>query len=315
MPYVLIPLIIIIAAILLILAVSFVCFLKIFYSPKKRQKNKDEFPTPEGAVYDPFREQMVKWIKEVRLMEHTDCSVTSFDGLVLKGKYFEYEKGAVTEILFHGYKGTAERDLCGGVKRCFALGHNALIVDHRASGSSEGKVITFGTNESRDCLSWIDFVINNIDKNARIILTGISMGAATVMTASSENLPKNVIGVLADCGYTSTKEIVKKVMKDMKLPPNMLYPFARLGARLFGKFDPDSTSPISSMKKCRLPIIFFHGDTDDYVPCHMSEENYAACASENKKLVITRGAGHGLCFLADEAGYLKELNDFFAPYV
>ena len=248
-------------------------------------------------------------------MEHTDVSVLSFDGLKLCGKYYEQKKGAPIEILFHGYKGTGERDMCGGVYRCFELGRNALIVDQRASGSSEGRVITFGAKESRDCLTWIDFVINNIDKDAKIIITGISMGAATVMMAASMGLPPNVIGVLADCGYTSTKAIIKKVTKDMKLPQNLLYPFVKLGAKLFGGFDPDANSPIISMSKCPLPIIFFHGDADDYVPCYMSEENYNACASEHKRLVITPDAGHGLCFPVDMKAYFAELNDFFTPHL
>ena len=120
----------------------------------------------------------------------------------------------------------------------------------------------------------MNFAVQNIDKDAKIIITGISMGAATVMMAASKPLPANVVGVLADCGYTSTKDIIKKVIRDMKLPADLLYPFARLGAMLFGGFDPDADSPIASMKRCRLPVIFFHGDADDYVPCSMSEENY-----------------------------------------
>lgn len=298
-----------------VLVTSYICFHRIFLANRKRVKNKEEYETPEGKIYDPYRPQMVEWIKETRAMPHTDVNIMSFDGLKLHGKYFEYKKGAPIEILFHGYRGTAERDLSGGVYRCHSLERNALIIDHRASGESEGKIITFGVKESRDCLSWINFVINNIDKNAKIIITGISMGAATVMTASSMPLPRNVIGVLADCGYTSAKDIIKKVITDMHLPANLLYPFARLGARLFGGFDPDETSPIESMKKCRLPIIFFHGDTDDFVPCYMSEENYEACTSEHKRLVITPGAGHGLCFPTNQKAYLDELRNFFAPHL
>ncbi len=293
-----------------VITAALVCFFKIFYS--RRKKTKEEYPVPHGRIYEPHREQMIAWIKEIRSMPHTDISITSFDGLTLRGKYYEYKKGAPIEILFHGYRGTSERDLCGGVHRCFALGHNALMVDHRASGNSDGRVITFGAKEYRDCLFWIDEVIRSVDPQAKIILTGISMGAATVMIAAGKELPENVVGILADCGYTSTEDIVKKVMKDMKLPPKLLYPFARLGARLFGGFDPDEDSPIKSMKSCRLPIIFFHGNADDYVPCSMSERNFAACSSDNKRLVITEGAGHGLCFPTDTQTYLLELKNFFA---
>ena len=295
----------------LMLLISFLIFLKIFFAVRREPRRKEEFPIPEGAIYEAHREQMVEWMKEIRAMERTDHSILSYDGLRLCGKYYEYKKGAPIEILFHGYRGTAERDLCGGVHRCFSIGHNALIVDQRAAGTSEGHVITFGERERRDCLAWVDYVIENIDKDARIILTGISMGAATVMMAASMELPPNVIGVLADCGYTSTKEIIQKVIRDMKLPAKPIYPLVKLGAKLFGGFDPDAFSPLASMKQCKLPVIFFHGDTDDFVPCHMSEENHAACAAERKRLVIIHGAGHGLCFPVDQETYLKELRDFF----
>ena len=309
--YLLIPLLIAAGLVFVALVASAVCFFKIFYA--WRQEDSEEFPTPPGAVYDPFRPQMVDWIKRLRALEHTDVKIRAFDGLTLCGTYYECKKGAPIEILFHGYQGTAERDLNGGVFRCFAAGRNALIVDHRAHGKSEGRVITFGARERRDCLSWVDFVVREIDKDAKIILTGVSMGAATVMLAASMPLPPNVVGILADCGYTSTKEIVKKVIRDMKLPAWLLYPFVRLGAIIYGGFDPNSYSPTESMKKCTLPIIFYHGDDDGFVPCYMSEQNFAVCTSQQKKLVITAGAGHGLCYPRDEQGYLEALGAFFEP--
>lgn len=310
MLYWLIPLIIIAVILIATLATAYVCFFRIFYSPRK--KCEDEFPIPDGKAYAERREQLIDWVKGARELPHTDVSITSTDGLKLCGKYYEYKKGAPLEILFHGHRGSAERDLSGGVYRCFELGHNALIVDHRASGHSEGRVITFGIKERHDCVDWVNFAINNIDADAKIIITGISMGAATVMMMSAMDLPSNVVGVLADCGYTSSEDIIKKVMRDMKLPADLLYPFARLGARLFGGFGLDEFSPIEAMKKCRLPIIFFHGDADSYVPCYMSEQNFEACVSDKKRLVIIEGAEHGLCFPAAMKKYVTELGDFFA---
>ena len=298
------------AALLLLLLAAAVCYFMIFHS--FRTKEKEEYPIPKGEIYEVYREDMVRWIKEARARPQKEVSIRSFDGLTLRGIYYECEKGAPIEILFHGYRGTGERDLSGGVARCFALKHNALIVDHRASGKSDGHVITFGVYESRDCLKWVDFVLREIDPKAKIILTGISMGAATVMVAASQKLPDNVIGVLADCGYTSPRAIIKKVMRDLKLPADLLYPIARLGARLFGGFDPDAASPIESMKRSRLPVIFLHGDTDDFVPHAMSVENYEACIKE-KRLVTIRNAGHGLAFPVDQELYLTALHEFFDP--
>ena len=311
MLYWLIPVLIAVFLLIAVLIACLVCFFMIFYSPKKIQKNKDQFHTPSGKVYDPYRTQMVAWIKEALALPHTEHSIRSHDGLTLTGTYYEFEKGAPVEILFHGYKGNGIRDLSGGIFRCQALGHNALVVDLRASGKSEGRIITFGAKESLDCVAWANYYATEIDPDAKIILTGVSMGAATVMTAASMPLPKQVVGILADCGYTSTEDIIKKVMRDMKLPANLLYPFARLSAIAIGHFDPNKTSPIQSMAITSLPVIFFHGDTDDFVPAYMSEQNYDACTSEKKRLVITPSAGHGLCYPVDQEGYVKELREFF----
>ena len=219
----------------LVLLTSYVCFLLTFYAPKK--KLKEEFELPPGKIYEPYRETMMNWNRETRQLPCKEVSITSFDGLTLYGKYYEFSSDAPIELMFHGYRGSAERDLCGGVQRCFALGRSCLLVDQRTSGKSGGRVITFGVKESRDCLKWIDYIIENINKDAKIIITGISMGAATVTIAAGEKLPKNVIAALADCGYTSAKSIIKKVIKDLKLPPNIMYPFVKFGARIYGGFD------------------------------------------------------------------------------
>lgn len=298
-----------------VLITAYICYKRVFYSPPRQPLAADEYPTPPGEIYDEYRPQMVEWIKQIRVMEHLDVSVQSFDGLTLRGKYFEHTKGAPIELMLHGYRGTAEADLAGGVYRAFAQGRSVLMVDHRGAGESDGNVITFGVNESRDCLSWVDFITKHIDADARIILTGISMGAATVLTAAGEDLPSNVVGVIADCGYSTPRAIIKKVIRDMHLPANLLYPFVRLGARIYGRFDPDARSPLAAMPRCHVPVIFFHGDTDDFVPSYMSEENYAACAAPDKRLVITKGAGHGLCLPIDPQGYLAHLSSFFDPYL
>lgn len=292
----------------LTLLTSFICFLITFYAAP--EKPKEEFEIPPGAIYEPYRDIMVNWMKEARTLNPKEVSIKSFDGLTLYGKYYKYSEDAPIELMFHGYRGNAERDLCGGVQRCFALGRSCLIVDQRTAGKSGGRVITFGIKESRDCLSWVDYIIEKINPNAKIIITGISMGAATVTIAAGESLPKNVIAALADCGYTSPKAIIKKVIKDLKMPPNLMYPFIKLGARIFGGFDLEKYSPIEAMKKCTIPIIFIHGTTDDFVPYEMSVENFNACTHKCKKMVTVEGAGHGLAYLKDTDGYFKGIREF-----
>jgi fermentation-respiration switch protein FrsA (DUF1100 family) len=294
----------------LVVLIAFICYLYVFYARKTPPLGPDEYSIPEGKSYLPYRDQMFAWQKQMRAMPSEEFTITSFDGLKLSGKYFEQKPGAVTELMFHGYRGSAERDLCGGIQRAFALGHNVLIVDQRTSNHSEGHTITFGIKEHRDCLAWVDFAVSHFGPDIKLILTGISMGAATVVMAAGQPLPDNVVGVLADCGYDSAREIICKCAADLKIPGKLVYPFIRLGAVLFGGFDPDETSPIEAIRNCRLPIIFFHGDSDDFVPCYMSQRLYDACPSP-KRLVVIPGADHGLCYLIDPEGYLREAGAFF----
>ena len=293
---------------LLCLLTAFICYRMAFYSAPRKPQSGDTIDIPEGDIYEVFREDMERWCSEIRKMPHEDVEITSFDGLTLRGKFYECTPGAPMEVMFHGYRGSGERDLNGGVQRCFRLGRSALIVEQRASGPSDGKTITFGVNEHKDCLAWAEFAQKRYGR--KMILTGISMGASTVLMAAGKELPENVVGILADCGYSDQQAIIRKVIRDMKLPDGIAYPFVKLGARLFGGFKLDGYTPIDAVKTAKVPIIFFHGQDDAFVPCQMSRELYDACAAP-KKLVEIPEAGHGLSYLVDPETYINELRAFF----
>ena len=295
---------------ILVIFISYICYRMAFYV--RRLPNDDKICTPDGAIYDPFRDDMIRWIKEVRQMKAEDFYIRSDDGLHLHGRFYEYAPGAPIELMFHGYRGSAERDLSGGVQRCFLLGRSAFLVDQRCSNESDGHVITFGIKEHKDCLRWIDFVIDHFGPDVKIILTGISMGASTVLMAAGHKLPENVVGVLADCGFNSAKDIMFSVIRSMGLPPALCYPFVKLGARIFAGFDLEEYSAQDAMKLCEVPLIFFHGLDDDFVPCWMSEKCYDSCTVK-KKLVLIPGAGHGLSYPVAPERYLSALREFFGP--
>lgn len=302
-----------------VLLTSYICFYLVFYVPKKKKRmtqidmdalNTADPDIPEGHIYEAYRDDMVKWTYAIRAMNPKTFSIQSKDGLTLRAKFYELTPDAPVEILFHGYRGNAERDLNGGVFRCASLGHSALLVDHRASGHSDGKIITFGVKEVEDGLLWIDFVRTQFGEDVEIFLGGVSMGAATAMMLAGKDLPANVKGILADCGYTSAREIIKKVVREMKLPADLLYPFIKWGARIFGGFDLDATPPVEAVKRSQVPMIFLHGDTDDFVPLEMSLACYEACSAP-KAFAAIRGAGHGLAYPVDKEGYVKAVADFY----
>lgn len=310
LPVIIISSVVILLAIILFLVVPYICYKIAFYVSDLEKVKNYNFNYPLDKLYAPYMGKMNEYVEKAKELPHEEHCITSFDGLKLYAKFFECKKGAKIEIMMPGYRGNAERDLSGGIERAFAVGHSVLLVDQRASGKSEGNIISFGINERKDCLKWINYVIENIDQNAQIILTGVSMGAATVLMTAGEKLPKNVIGVLADCGYSTPKEIIKLYTKRMKLPPTLMYPFVKLSARIYAKFNLSEASPIEAIKKSNLPIIFYHGDNDNFVPHYMSEKMYEVYQNK-KRLVSIHGAGHGLAYVVDSELYIKELKEFF----
>lgn len=295
---------------LLVFITAYICFRMVFYSKPRTEEHLSRIRLPKGEEYAPYREEMRKWIEDARTLPYEPMEIRSHDGLILRGRYYEKIAGAPIEIQFHGYRGDSDRDLSGAIYRAFAVGRNALIVDHRGSGRSEGNVITFGILERRDCLLWVEQAIRRSGDDVELHLTGISMGAATVLMAAGEPLPKNVKGVLADCPYSSARAIIQKVMRDRHIPVPILYPFVRLGARIFGHFHLEETSPVDAVKRARVPIILYHGEGDTFVPCDMSREIYAACASQKKRLVTVPTAPHGMAYSEDKDYYLKTLKEF-----
>jgi len=242
-----------------------------------------------------------------RRMDDAPCQwveTTSFDGLKLRGRYYHTQDNAPILLLFHGYRSMTLRDSAGGYYLGKLLGFNILAVDQRCHGNSQGHTIGFGILERRDCLSWINFILDNYGKDSKIILSGLSMGAATVLLASELDLPKNVLCIMADCPYSSADEIIRKVSRDRGIPDDLAYPFINLSARLFGRFHLTASSAKDAVKHAKIPILLFHGEDDRFVPCEMSRKIYANCNSR-AELHTFPGAGHGLCYIVDPVGYEK----------
>jgi fermentation-respiration switch protein FrsA (DUF1100 family) len=96
----------------------------------------------------------------------------------------------------------------------------------------------------------------------------------------------------------------------MHYPPELIYPFIKLGAKIYGHFDLEEYTPLEAMKTCKIPVIFFHGEDDNFVPCEMSRINYEACQTA-KRLVTMKGADHGLVYVIDNERYFSAVEEFF----
>lgn len=280
-----------------------------FYSPEKNRTDTIEFPAGEG--YDDKMDHMQDLVRQMSELPFEAVTITSFDGKTLYGRYYHVRDGAPLQIQLHGYRSHAFRDFCGGAKLAMKLGHNVLLADQRAHGKSQGSTISFGVLERFDCRSWAYYAHERFDADVPIILTGISMGAATVLMASDLELPETVRGIVADCPYSSPKEIIVKVAGEMGMPPKLAGVFCGLGAFLYGHFRLGSASAADSVKRTKLPVLLLHGESDTFVPCEMSRRIYDACASE-KQLETFPDASHGVSYLKDPKRYESVVQGFVA---
>ena len=248
-------------------------------------------------------------IREFEGVPFEVVSITSHDGLKLMGKYYHVADGAPLEICCHGYKGNAIRDFCGQWRLAKEAGHNLLLIDQRCHGDSQGHTITFGILEQKDVLGWIRWAGDRFGK-VPILLCGVSMGAATVLMVSGQQLPETVKAVLADCPFDAPSNIIKKVLgQDMGMPVPVVYPLIKLGGMLYGKFNLDADSPVSAVKDSKIPILLIHGDDDRFVPYAMGQNVHAA-APEKITFHTVPGAGHALNYVTDPEGYAKVFRAF-----
>lgn len=238
-----------------------------------------------------------------------DVYITSEDGLRLHGTYFPRE-GNKLVICFHGYTSEGMNDYIGLSGYYMKNGYSMLLVDERAHGKSEGKYIGFGCKDRYDALCWITWAIEKYGDDLQILLHGTSMGGATVLMTSGLDLPKQVKGIISDCGFTSPKYVFSHVLRSMyHMPAFPLIQITDFMNKKKAGYGLDTCNAAREVRKAKIPILLIHGDADFFVPCSMCEEIYENCASPVKKLIV-KGASHAESYYTDTKAYETALDDF-----
>lgn len=258
-------------------------------------------------------EKVVCGKKDLEKYTPEEVKIMSDDGLSLCGLLYSPEaKTDTTVICMHGYHSDSKNDFCTAIGYLLGLGFNVLTVSQRAHGKSEGRCLTFGIKEKDDCLQWCRYAVSRFGDNSKIILDGVSMGAATVTMAAdrSVGLPENVKLIVADSGYSSPWDIICDFAKrNYHLPAFPTVHILRLVTKIIYGFDIKEGSSVEAVKNTDIPIFFAHGKADDFVPYEMAERVSGACASDHL-LFSADNAGHALAFLVDSNGYKAALEKF-----
>ncbi len=266
--------------------------------------------TAYGKYYDNIR------LGDRFLREHnaTVVETLSYDGLKLSAHWVPAENPKGTILFAHGYRSSKLVDFSLAFEFYHKQGMNILAPDQRAHGKSEGRLITFGVKESRDMQSWVVYH-NCAFGTYPVILSGLSMGASTMLYLADADLPPNVKGIIADCGFTSPYEIIKSVFERViHLPAAPTLWVTNFFTRIFAGFGLREKDTRNSLKNSKIPVFMIHGTADGFVPCEMTQKGFDACTGE-KKLLLAEGAEHGTSFLVQKEKYTAMICDFLKQNV
>ena len=289
---------------------------------KRKKKREDSSGAggsqPErGLGFADFRKELEAgkaWFEE---QEKERITMTSHDGLKLVAYFLPAEgEGNKILILMHGYRNKGiVWDFANLVKFYHDMGYHLLVPYQRAHGESEGKYICFGVKERYDLVQWTEYMAGRFGGKCNIFLAGISMGCATVLMAAGLKLPKQVKGLIADCGFTSPWDILAHVLKrDFHLPKFPFLYVADYICRAKAGFHFQECSVVDSMKWNRIPVLFIHGGKDEFVPARMSQMNYDACGAEKEIFIVDRAA-HGTSNLVEPEAYRQKVIGFMERFV
>ncbi len=240
--------------------------------------------------------------------------VSATDHLKLNANYVAADKATnKTIVIAHGFGADGSR--MGAYAGMFHdMGYNILVPDDRGAGSSEGNYIGYGWPDRLDYVKWINQVIKRNGQNSEIVMFGVSMGGATTMMVSGEKTPSQVKAFIEDCGYTSVYDEISYQAKQMyNLPAWPLVPTVSAITKVRAGYGFKEASALKQVKKNQKPMLFIHGDKDDFVPTRMVYPLYKADKGP-KELAIFKGAGHAKSYASDPSRYESVTHKFLEKY-
>ncbi len=297
---------------------------KVFFTMFKRNPNANhdndnniEDPTRNklmGPHLDDYVATKIETQEKFTNLPFEMLTITTEDGIKLVGRLLRNEKPSQkTAILIHGYNSYGTREYCYTGFKYLDAGYNIFMPDNRACGDSEGDYCTFGLKESEDVKLWIT-EINKIFPKGEIILQGSSLGGATVLMLSNQDLPKNVKAIVSDCSYSSMVTEFKHLAGYLiGVPAFPVMQFTEMYFKRYCGCDFKTKSPLKSVKQAKLPILFIHGEADRFIPKEQCQELYDACASE-KEILYVPEAGHVGAYVQGKDMYFNTLFNFLAKY-
>ena len=279
----------------------------------KRGKAKtDRTVKMAGTDWSQYADFIAERKEQLLAQPHEDVYIESDDNLKLHATYFPQGQERKAAICLHGYTSEGMKDYLALSGYYLRHGYSLLLPDARAHGASEGEYVGFGCLDRQDVLCWIDWLLERCGEETDILLHGTSMGGATVLMASGLTLPRQVRGIISDCGFTSPKEVFTHVLHSMyHLPAFPVIPLASLANKRLAGYGMNECNAAREVRKASVPILMIHGSADHFVPASMCEKIYENIASPKQKLIV-EGAAHAESYYKDTERYEQALDAFIA---
>ncbi len=224
------------------------------------------------------------------------------------------EATRATAVIVHGYTDNAIRMFMLAHLYNHELRYNVLLPDLHYSGLSDGDCFRMGWLDRLDVMRWMD-VADSIFGGTQMVVHGISMGAATTMMVSGEEQRPFVRCFVEDCGYTSVwDEFEHELRGRFGLPA---FPLLHVADWLCGVehgWTFREASAVEQVKKCRLPMLFIHGDADDFVPTWMVYELFEA-KPQPKEIWVVPDAAHAVSYRDNRDQYVWRVRNFVSRYI
>ena len=257
------------------------------------------------AAYPETRE----WVDSLRAAGALrDTFVTMPTGERHHALYIDRGAGK-TAVLIHGWRDCAVKFLWLGRLYERELGYNVVMPELHACGESEGRWIRMGWRDRLDVKHWMEAF-----KTDTMAVHGVSMGAATAMMLSGEEMPEGLrsLHFVADCGYTSVWDEFEGEMKaQFGLPPFPLMYTSSLLCKALCGWSFGEASALNGVARCPYPMLFIHGGSDTFVPTGMVYKLYGA-KPEPKALWVAPGSGHAASYRDHNEEYARRVREFLA---
>lgn len=222
-------------------------------------------------------------------LPYTDFTCETADGITLRGWHIPCDGARATVLMLNGDRG--ERDgLLGHARFLHEAGCSVILFDYRHHGESDDDAITYGAREVLDLEAVLACARGNGMVEGKLIVFGLSMGAATAILATSRL--EGVDGYILSCGYARFSDAMKGHIQHMVLPAPVVYPIARLAFRVqTGGADPDDINPVESIDDIHVPVLIIQGGRDRIINKAHGDGLYEA-ANEPKRYAYFPEADH-----------------------